>query len=145
MYDTIVVPTDGSEGPCRAVEQAYRLAAAFDATIHALYVVDETFPAHSHYDMVREDMEDAGEEAVERIEANAPEGIAVEKVFLTGVPHDEIVAYAAEHDADLIAMGTNGRTGLSRFVAAGSTTERVVRGSSVPVLTARRDDSSPEE
>ncbi|AGN02731.1 universal stress protein UspA-like protein [Salinarchaeum sp. Harcht-Bsk1] len=145
MYDTIVVPTDGSEGPCRAVEQAYRLAAAFDATVHALYVVDETFPAHSHYDVVRENMEDTGESAVERIESNAPEGVTVEKVFLTGVPHEEIIAYAEDHDADLIAMGTNGRTGLSRFVAAGSTTERVVRASPVPVLTARRDDPTADE
>lgn len=144
MYDTIVVPTDGSEGPTRAVEQAYELAAAFDATIHAVYVIDETFPAHSHYDMVREDMESEGETAVERIAANAPEGVAVEKVFLTGVPHEEIVAYAEEHDADLIAMGTNGRSGLSRFVAAGSTTERVVRSSSAPVLTARLEDSEEE-
>jgi len=144
MYDTIVVPTDGSEGPTRAVDQAYALAAAFDATIHAVYVIDETFPAHSHYDVVREDMESVGERAVERIAANAPEGVIVEKVFLTGVPHEEIVAYAEEHDADLIAMGTNGRTGLSRLVAAGSTTERVVRGSSVPVLTARLEDPGEE-
>lgn len=144
MYDTIVVPTDGSEGPTRAVEQAYELAAAFDATIHAVYVIDETYPAHSHYDVVREDMESEGEAAVDRIAANAPEGVRVEKVFLTGVPHEEIVAYAEEHDADLIAMGTNGRTGLSRFVSAGSTTERVVRSSSVPVLTARLEDPDEE-
>lgn len=145
MYDTIVVPTDGSEGASHAIEQAYDLAAAFDATIHAVYVVDETFPAHSHYDVVREDMEAEGETAVERIAANAPDGIAVEKVFLTGVPHEEIVAYAAEHDADLIAMGTSGHTGLSRFVAAGSTTERVVRASSVPVLSARIEESAGTE
>lgn len=140
MYDTIVVPTDGSEGPTPAVKQAYDLAAAFDATIHAVYVIDETFPAHSHYDMVREDMEDEGEAAVERIAGEAPDGVAVERVFLTGVPHEEIVGYADAHDVDLIAMGTEGHTGLSRFVAAGSTTERVVRSSPVPVLTARRSD-----
>lgn len=140
MYDTIVVPTDGSEGASRAIEQSYDLAAAFDAAIHAVYVIDETFPAYSHYDAVREDMESEGEIAVERIAKNAPDGVTVEKVFLTGVPHEEIVAYADEHDADLIAMGTSGHTGLSRFVAAGSTTERVVRGSSVPVLAARIED-----
>lgn len=143
MYDLIVVPTDGSEGPSRAVEQAYDLATAFDAAIHAVYVIDQTFPAHSHYDMVREDMEDRGEAAVDAIAANAPGGVAVEKVFLTGVPHEEIVAYADEHGADLIAMGTDGHTGLERFVEAGSTTERVVRHASVPVLTARVGDASP--
>lgn len=140
MYDLIVVPTDGSAGPTRAAERAYELAETFDAEIHAVYVIDQTFPAHSHYDAVREGMEETGEAAVDAIAADAPEGVTVETVFLTGVPHEEIVAYAEAHGADLIAMGTYGHTGIERFVEAGSTTERVVRHSSVPVLTARVED-----
>lgn len=51
-----------------------------------------------------------------------------------GTPHTEIINYAEEHDADLIAMGTHGRSGVERqFI--GSVTEKVVRQSETPVLT----------
>jgi nucleotide-binding universal stress UspA family protein len=49
-----------------------------------------------------------------------------------GSPASEILNAAAAADADLIVMGTHGRTGLSRFLV-GSTAERVVRTSPVPV------------
>jgi nucleotide-binding universal stress UspA family protein len=53
-----------------------------------------------------------------------------------GNPSEEILAYATEHGIDLITMGTHGRSGLDRVVM-GSVAERVVRRSSVPVLTVR--------
>lgn len=54
----------------------------------------------------------------------------------TGDPGDEIIRFAAEHDVDLIVMGTHGRRGV-RAMIAGSVAERVVRTAEVPVLTIR--------
>ncbi len=53
-----------------------------------------------------------------------------------GSPADEILAYASEHKADLIAMCTHGRSGLARW-AYGSVADRVLRVSSCPVLLVR--------
>jgi nucleotide-binding universal stress UspA family protein len=130
MYRTILVPTDGSDGSMAAVEHAVDLAAAFDAAVHALYVVDQTYPAVSKYDFVTEDEEETG--------------VAVERHLRRGVPHEEILAAVDDYGADLVVMGTHGRTGLDRVAHAGSTTERVVRLAAVPVLTVDIGDVAPE-
>jgi nucleotide-binding universal stress UspA family protein len=54
-----------------------------------------------------------------------------------GRPAAEIAAFAREHDADVVAMGTRGRHGENRFLI-GSVAERVVRTCPVPVLTVRQ-------
>ena len=137
MYDTILIPTDGSEGTDEAVRQGLELAQAFDATVHALYVVDQTYPA-AQWDFTTEREENIATMAVDAVAAEAEKiGVRIEKRVRRGVPHEEIIAYAEGNDADLIVMGTHGRTGIDRFVSAGSVTERVVRFSPVPVLTAR--------
>jgi nucleotide-binding universal stress UspA family protein len=57
-------------------------------------------------------------------------------VAVQGSTAEAIITYAEENDIDCIVMGTHGRTGLDRFVI-GSIAERVVRKSSVPVMTVR--------
>jgi nucleotide-binding universal stress UspA family protein len=69
----------------------------------------------------------------------AQDGVEAEVFVRVGKPVEEINQFAAEHAADLIVMGTHGRTGI-RHVLAGSVTERVVRSSPVPVLTVRHPD-----
>jgi len=49
-------------------------------------------------------------------------------------PSEEIVDAATDYEVDLIVMGTQGRTGISRIATAGSTTERVVRLTEIPTL-----------
>jgi nucleotide-binding universal stress UspA family protein len=143
MYDSILVPTDGSAGADAAARHALTLARAFDSQIHVLNVVDERtytsgltavdpgVTAH------REAAEQRGTEAVEAIadRLGVPD-LDVQTAVVEGIPHETIRAYAAEEDVDLISMGTHGRTGLGR-VLLGSVTERVVRTSDVPVLTSR--------
>ena len=53
-----------------------------------------------------------------------------------GNPHSEIVNFAKNQGADLIAMATHGLSGLEKLLI-GSTTEKVVRKSEVPVLTVK--------
>ncbi|SDZ77255.1 Nucleotide-binding universal stress protein, UspA family [Haloplanus vescus] len=138
MYETILVPTDGSEGSVAAAAHAVNLAATHGATVHALYVVDVRMsPVDSDMDhdeavaLVEESDVDPTAAVLDRAErAGVP---AVEAVRL-GVPDECIRAYAEEVDADLVVMGTHGRTGVEHAIL-GSVTERVVRTLDVPVLT----------
>lgn len=66
------------------------------------------------------------------------DGVTAKTFIRIGKPEDEIVKFAAEHGVDLIAMGTHGRTGLAHMLV-GSVAERVVRASTVPVLTIRSE------
>jgi nucleotide-binding universal stress UspA family protein len=139
MFDRILIPTDGTPSSDCAVENGLELAAKHDASVHALYVV-ETDSSMGHYDPFVERRESDGEEAVEAIEARAAEyGVPVTKVFRYGKPHEEILDYAADHEIDLIMMGTHGRSGFDRLVSAGSVAERVVRKADVPVMVAGQD------
>lgn len=132
MYQRILVPTDGSAPSEQAAAHALDLAAQFEATVHALFVVED---AAGHWDAAVEQQEAAGERALDAVaEMAESRGVPVERHLRRGSPAGEIVDAAAEYDADLIVMGTQGRTGFSRIASAGSTTERVVRLTAVPTL-----------
>jgi nucleotide-binding universal stress UspA family protein len=134
MYDRILVPTDGSDHSSLAAEHAMTLAAASGAVVHALFVVEEAGPS-GHWDVAVERQEAVGEEALDGVAAlGESHGVQVERHLRRGTPSEEIVDAAADYGADLIVMGTQGRTGLSRIATAGSTTERVVRLTEIPTL-----------
>lgn len=137
MYDRILVPTDGSEGSAVALEHAVDLARGYDASIHGLYVTDQRSYAGMAGDMdreaIREEEEEMGRHALDRIEDAATEaGVEVTTALATGVPHERIRETITERDIDLVVMGTHGRTGLERMLL-GSTTEKVLRLSPVAV------------
>jgi nucleotide-binding universal stress UspA family protein len=142
MFDQIVVATDGSDSVRRAVEVATDIAARFDADVHALYVVDagevESSPERVR-DELREALRERGDRALDEV-VEATRG-TVTTAIREGSPAAEISAFAREHDADMVAMGTRGRHGENRFLI-GSVAERVVRTCPVPVLTVRQLDAS---
>lgn len=146
LYDHILVPTDGSAETRPAVEHAVNLAAAHGATIHALYVLNTASYASVSVDAswegVSDMLRDEGEEAVEAVADLArAEGVEVLTTLRTGSPSQEIVRYAESEGCDLIVMGTHGRGGIDRLLL-GSVAERVVRSSSVPVMTVRVKDDT---
>ncbi|MGB9932334.1 universal stress protein [Haloarcula amylolytica] len=135
MFDSILVPTDGSPGSERAFEVAATLASTHDAAIHVLSVVDEHGPTDDwDYD------DDSPAEAFIESQADHVDtaGLSVTPAVREGVVHDEVLDYADETDIDLIVMGTHGRTGVRRFLL-GSVTEKVVRLADVPVLSVKAD------
>ena len=139
MFDTVVIATDGSESVARAVDAALDLAGRFDATVHALYVVDagELDAADGSADDLRASLESAGETALSGVAGRADREVVT--AVREGAPADEIETYAGEHDADLVVTGTRGRHGENRLLI-GSVAERLVRTCPVPVLTVRRID-----
>ncbi|MFC7018719.1 MULTISPECIES: universal stress protein [Haloarcula] len=147
MFDTVVIATDGSGSARRAVEAALDLAARFDATVHALYVVDE-HEVETTPEEVREALERAlattGGRALSFVLEAAEDESDEELVTAVrqGDPATEIVAYAEEHDADVVATGTRGRHGEHAFLL-GSVAEQIVRRAPMPVLTVRQLDGEP--
>ncbi|MDS0222129.1 universal stress protein [Haloarcula sp. S1AR25-5A] len=134
MYDRILVPTDGSDHSDLAIDHAMDLAEQFDAIVHVLFVVDQAGPS-GHWDVAVEKQEATGEEVLDAVVALGNErSVDVERHLRRGMPSEEIVDAATDYEADLIVMGTQGRTGFSRIATAGSTTERVVRLTEIPTL-----------
>ncbi|WP_122090310.1 universal stress protein [Halalkalicoccus subterraneus] len=141
MYERILVPTDGSAGVERAIEQAVALASVHGASIHAVFVVNTanfaSLPMETSWEGVSDMLREDGKEALERVREIAErEDVPIETGLIEGTPSKEIVRYATEQGCDLIVMGTHGRGGIDRLLL-GSVAERVVRGSPVPVLTVR--------
>lgn len=142
MYERILVPTDGSEGAETAVKHAIEIANRFDAEILTVYAVDPSAvpPDVAGTGMI-ESLEREGERAVESIiEQVETAGVAARGEVVDGPPSSAILGYIEDNDVDLVVMGTHGRTGLDR-VLLGSVTERLVRTSTVPILTVRLDGS----
>ena len=146
MYDRILVPTDGSPGMRSVVTHALGLAEVHDAELHGLYVVDTgsfaTLPVEMTWDGMSEMLREEGEVATEEFE-NLAGDVPTETAILEGNPSDEIVEYAAEHACDTIVMGTHGRGGIDRLLL-GSVAERVVRTSTVPVVTVPVGETTAE-
>jgi nucleotide-binding universal stress UspA family protein len=138
MYERILVPVDGSDIAYAAADHAFDLAATVGAEVHVLFVVDESIESMllSTQSMrtVLESLRDRGEDVLDTVEERADAaGVAVTTELGHSVRvHQGIVEYCEDHDVDLVVMGTSGREGFDHLV--GSTTERVLMASSIPVL-----------
>ncbi|MFC3478442.1 universal stress protein [Halobacterium litoreum] len=139
MFDAILFPTDGSDGADAALDFVLDVAVAHDATLHLLSVADTSRSAVEQQAEVVETLESNAERVVADAAEQARErGIDATAEVRAGAPHSAICDYATDAGVDVVVMPTRGRRGLERFLL-GSTTERVVRRSDVPVLTLRPD------
>lgn len=149
MYDTILIPTDGSDGTRQAVAHGLGLAETYGATVHALYVVDVRALSLDDEGFLNDEsiltsLEKRGERATEEISRQASDRrLDAVAAVVRGTPTRQIRQYADDHDTDLIAMGTHGLRGFARFVL-GSVAESVVRNATQPVLTTRAS-ATPRE
>jgi universal stress protein A len=138
----ILVPNDFSLHGEAAFQYAQKLARAFQASIHVLHVVDNPIAA-GMWSSEMYTAEIAGlqinpvRDAEERLKGAVPAAAGtVSTEVRTGNPARNILEAARERGADLIVMGTHGRTGLAH-VMMGSVAEQVVRLAPCPVLTLR--------
>lgn len=137
MYDQILVAVDGSEHASTAVTHAVDLADRYDATLHALYVI-ETRTAYDNAiidpDERREALREDGETELAAVRERAEEaGVAVRTAIEEGAPPEEILAYLDEHDIDAVCMGERGQSDF-KTVLLGSATETVIHESDIPVV-----------
>ncbi len=146
MFETVLIPTDGSEAANRAVQTGAELAAEHGATVHAMSVV-EPIPlggysagpelASAEHGAVIERQEEEAQTAIDTVVELCDEhGVEAVEVLRHGAPSQEITDYVEEEGIDAIVMGTHGRSGAGRLIM-GSVAEKVVRQSPVPVMTVR--------
>jgi nucleotide-binding universal stress UspA family protein len=141
MYDHILIPFDGSDEARRGAEHGIGLAAALDATVHALYVID--LPGAPRALSLRDDEEEMREEyraygedvTTELCDMAADAGVDCVAAVRSGSPSEEIVDYAEDEGVDLIVLGSAYRGRIRGLM--GSTTDKVVRTATVPVVTTR--------
>lgn len=162
--ESILVPVDFSPGSQQARDMAVGLAHPFGASLRLLHVVEQPQQPHEVYvsggayaapwlstdypaagvsgpTEQAEQERDAMRRAIEhRLEAMAQGcGVTCTPAVRFGHPVSQILGEIEAYHPSLVVMCTHGWTGL-RHVLLGSVTERIVRGSPVPVLTARLRD-----
>lgn len=133
---TILHPTDYSERSDFAFRIACSLARDYRAKLVLLHVAlrSVTIEGEAPIAPRSEEYFQAEEEKLEGV--SVPAEIRVERFVREGDPAGEILRAAQFTNADLIVMGTHGRTGLARLLA-GSVAEQVMRRAPCPVLTVR--------
>ncbi|WP_276299326.1 universal stress protein [Halorussus lipolyticus] len=145
MYETVLLPTDGSEAMETVVEHARDVAERRNADVHVLYVVDDRAFLTLDDERVPEvtdELHEEGERATDETAAQF-EDVDVTTEIRQGNPADEILSAADDRDADLVVMGTHGADPTRNML--GSVSQKVVTLSSVPVLTVNIAENFDEE
>lgn len=147
MYQRILIPIDGSDTSERALQEALKLAGGA-AQFKLVYVLEEIYPLDAtsyeyiDYTALQEAVKLTGERALQKAaEKVSHAGVTAETALLPA--GSERIASVIENEArswhaDLIVIGTHGRSGLSRLLL-GSVAEGLVRLASVPVLLIRAE------
>jgi nucleotide-binding universal stress UspA family protein len=139
-FQTFLVPHDFSEDADAALEAALELARRLGAEIHLLHAYQQPIDVLSPYGVaippnIGPELRAAGLARLQQIAARAS-GVRIEAHVVEGPPAVVIAEQARAIGADLVVMGTRGRTGL-RHLLLGSVAERTVRTAPCPVLTVK--------
>lgn len=159
--DRILVPTDFSDSSAEALQIAASIGERFSSTLLILHVIPkevEEHVTHVHLghgsspllgpysgtielpsdvqETITIDLRDRAHTAIQEFLPSDLNYPALELLVVVGAPYEQILQTATDRHADLIIMGTHGRTGLSHTLL-GSVAERVQRLASCPVLTVK--------
>ena len=142
-FETLLFATDFSESSDHAFQHALTLAKQFNSRLALIHVINEPvdlrgfYVPHISFDKLEEEIEQGAQKVMEKFcRTHLSDYDNYECHVVPGIPYEEIIKKAEEIDAKLIVMGTHGRTGFDH-VLFGSTAEKVVRTSPVPVMTIR--------
>jgi len=135
----ILCPVDFFPASDAAVNYAVGLAANYDARIHLLHVVAPLVPTAYEYAIdttaIMDSIEKNATEEMKTLAARAKEaGVCADMELRIGDVYDQIKECIEAETPDLVVMGTHGRRGVERWFM-GSTTEKLMRHSPVPLLT----------
>lgn len=136
---SILVATDFSTRSVPAVARGATLAKAAGAKLAVLHIVDDDQP-----ESLAEAAEAEAQSLFEKLSKSLKSkyGVDVSTLVVRGDPHAEILNATESAEADLIIVGSH-RSNLLRNAFVGTTAERSIRASNVPVLIARSPDGEP--
>jgi nucleotide-binding universal stress UspA family protein len=140
--NAIVVGTDGSPGAEAAVQRVIEMARGSGATVHLVCA----YPGRSTLERLgltgkqdAVDMRGVAADVLARDQRRFEEaGFAIEKHAREGDPAQTLIDVAVENDADLIAVGAHGNTGLKRF-ALGAVSSKLTHHAPTSLLIVRED------
>ena len=137
LYSKILIAVDNSEFSEKAAINGFKLAEQLGATVALLYVVDTTkavanidtgvYPEQALFLLKKE-----AEQTLNKLAALYT-GKEVVKFMPQGIPTKDIIKTAEKWGADLIVLGTHGRTGIMHLLV-GSVSESIIRHSKIPVM-----------
>ena len=142
---SIVVATDGSKYSAAAASEAIGIAKRNSSKLTVIAVVPAELATPMAIDVAMSQRELIAEKEMHVAEQNAKavkeaaqkEGVSVQAFVMSGKPADTVIETAKEKDADLIVVGSHGRTGLERLLM-GSVAERIIVLSDRAVLVVKR-------
>jgi nucleotide-binding universal stress UspA family protein len=131
VFETIMVPTDGSKCSLKAEDIAISIAKNFKAKLVVVHVIDEKliYP----FEVLEEEGNTILDEAARK---GKDEGVDVEQVLIVGSPAHDMEKIVEKTGADLVVIGTHGKTGI-RKILMGSVAESTIKTVKVPVLLAK--------
>jgi universal stress protein A len=142
-FKKILVPVDFSDCSKQALLDAIAVGAGMNSEIAVLHAYENpayVLPMSGYVGPTADMLARLRNQLTDELEAMAEQarekGLTAETQLIEGIPYKTVVDFAKEWGADLIVMGTHGRTGLSHALT-GSVAERVVRLSPCPVLVSR--------
>ena len=149
MISKILVPTDGSETAKKATEYAVWLAKQIGASLTLLTVIDKSpfiarsIPSVATPTHLMEPIEDYLRQAAEAYIGEAEglckeNGVQSKKVIRSGHPVEEIAEEAEKSKADLIIMGSHGKSAIKAAVLGSVTFGIIHKDTKIPVLVVRR-------
>lgn len=149
MYQKILVPVDGSATARSALQEAVKLAKRINAQLELVHVFEDMLywldEGYINYAELQESFKKSGEHMLAEAKSIVQQaGLTAEIKSLEakdGQIAPAIVAEAERWQAELIVIGTHGRSGFSRLLL-GSVAERVVRSAPMPVLLVRGGEYS---
>jgi len=141
MFNTILIAVDGSEVSKKALEAALEEARVWKSELNAVYVIEtggfENIPADSTMEVVYNRLETIGNEALKAAEEGAEKsGLNFKSFIRNGHAGEEIVKLSEEIGADLIILGSHGKSGIDRLLL-GSVTDFVTKHSKVSTMVVR--------
>ncbi|OPX73404.1 MAG: Universal stress protein [Methanoregulaceae archaeon PtaU1.Bin059] len=141
MFSEILVAVDGSKIGKRALEVAIEEARLWKARVHVIYVVEtglfSSLPMDSTWEIMYSMLEKEGQETLSLAkEQAAAKGVRLETYIRQGHAGNEIIKASQELGADLIVVGSHGKSEVDRLLL-GSVSSFVVGNSSVAVLVVR--------
>lgn len=132
MFNTIMVPTDGSEYSKKAEDTALALAKKLGSVVVAVHIIDDKliYP----YEVLEEE----GTAILHEVQRKGKEmDVDVHEILIVGSPTNDMAKITEKAGADLVVLSTHGKTGFERLIM-GSVAESAIKKISVPVLLVKK-------